>query len=158
MVENIKISKAAFCDLDSVLMLQKETIDSKSNINNDNEIATTTQSPDSNRTDYENYLVLKAECENEVVGCVKARETGDFCWIEKLVVVPQYQKMGIGTRLMAEIEKAFPKTRLYLLCTGYRSPENLSFYESMGYRKRELSRDGQNKFLLVKMIKQNLKS
>jgi GNAT superfamily N-acetyltransferase len=153
MIEDIKISKADFCDLDSVLALQNKMIIPGSDTKNDQEILPTTQSSDSARPDYENYLILKAECKNEVVGCVKARETGEFCWIEKLIVAPSYQKMGIGTSLMNEVEKAFPKTKLYLLCTGYRKPENMGFYESLGYRKRELTRDDQNQFLLVKVVK-----
>jgi GNAT superfamily N-acetyltransferase len=153
MIEDIKISKADFCDLDSVLALQNKMIIPGSDTKNDQEILPTTQSSDSARPDYENYLILKAECKNEVVGCVKARETGEFCWIEKLIVAPSYQKMGIGTSLMNEVEKAFPKTKLYLLCTGYRKPTNMGFYESLGYRKRELTRDDQNQFLLVKVVK-----
>ena len=157
MIEEIKISKATFGDLDSVLALQKKMV-TESDSNNNTDSRPATQSVRSVRPDYENYLILKAECKDEVVGCVKARETGDFCWIEKLLVAPQYQKMGIGTSLINEVEKAFPHTRLYLLCAGYRNPENIGFYESLGYKKRELSRDGQNQFLMVKMIKQNLKS
>lgn len=149
MIEDIKISKAAFCDLDSVLNLQNRPSESNLNTNH----IETEQSPD-----FENSLILKAECKNEIVGCVKAKEKGEFCWIEKLVVAPQYQKMGIGTSLMTEIEKAFPKTRLYLLCAGYKNPENLDFYESLGYKKRELSGEGKKQFLFVKTIKQNLKS
>ncbi len=152
MIENVKISKAAFSDLESVLNLQKSAFISEVQKYNDYENASKTESPDSIKTEFENYLVLKAECRNEIVGCVNARETGEFCWIEKLIVAPQYQKMGIGRRLIAEIEKAFPKTRLYLLCTGSASSKNLSFYESLGYRKRNLSGEG-HRFLLVKTIK-----
>jgi ribosomal protein S18 acetylase RimI-like enzyme len=154
---DIKISKASYSDLDSVLARQNKIIHG-SHASDRNELSEAKQSSDPVRVDYENYLILKAECKDELVGCVKVRETGEFCWIEKLIVSPQFQKMGIGTSLMNEVEKAFPNTRLYLLCTGYRNPENLEFYESLGYKKRELSRDGNNKFLLVKVIKQNLKS
>jgi ribosomal protein S18 acetylase RimI-like enzyme len=154
---DIKISKGSFSDLDSVLALQNKIVYG-SHAKDSNELSKATQSPDSARIDYENYLILKAECKDELVGCVKAKESGEFCWIEKLIVSPQFQKMGIGTSLMNEVEKAFPNTRLYLLCTGYRNPENLEFYESLGYKKRELSRDGHSNFLLIKTIKQNLKS
>jgi GNAT superfamily N-acetyltransferase len=156
-MENVKISKAAFSDLDSVLQLQKMAFFSEAEkIKDENEA--TAQSFDSIKNEFENYLFLKAEYGNDIVGCVKAREKGEFCWIEKLVVVPQFQKKGIGSSLMSEIEKAFPDTRLYLLCTGTRTPENLDFYESLGYKKRDLSKDGKKQSLFVKHVKQNLKS
>lgn len=158
MIEDIKISKAALSDLDSVLNLQRMAFISEGEKQDDFETAPITQSLDSIKTDFENFLFLKAEYNNEIVGCVKARETGEFCWIEKLIVAPQFQKLGIGSNLMTEIEKAFPDTRLYLLCTGSRSPRNLGFYESLGYKKRDLTRDGKKQFLFVKQIKQNYKS
>jgi ribosomal protein S18 acetylase RimI-like enzyme len=157
MIEDIKISKAALGDMDSVIALQKEIFDPGTDTNYTHKFPKS-HPGGSARPDYENYLILKAEIKNEIVGCVKVRETGEFCWIENLIVAPQFQKMGIGTSLMNEVEKAFPKTRLYLLCTGYRQPENMGFYESLGYKKRELSHEGQNQFLLVKRIQQNLKS
>jgi len=156
-MENVKISKAAFSDLDSVLQLQKMAFFSEAEKIKD-ENAATAQTNDSIKNEFENYLFLKAEYGNDIVGCVKAREKGEFCWIEKLVVVPQFQKKGIGRSLMSEIEKAFPSTRLYLLCTGTRTPENLEFYESLGYEKRDLSKDGKKQSLFVKHVKQNLKS
>jgi len=151
MIEDIKISKAAISDLDSVLKLHKMAYmseDPQSNV-------PVTQSLDSIKTDFENFLFLKAEYNNEIVGCVKARETGEFCWIEKLIVAPQFQKMGIGSILMREIEKVFPDTRLYLLCTGSRKPGNLGFYESLGYKMRDLTKYGEKQYLFVKLIKHN---
>jgi ribosomal protein S18 acetylase RimI-like enzyme len=152
-MENVKISKAAFSDLDSVLQLQKMAFFSEAERNKNENSA---QSFDSIKNEFENYLFLKAEYEEKIVGCVKAREKGEFCWIEKLVVVPQFQKKGIGSSLMSEIEKAFPDTRLYLLCTGTRTPENLEFYESLGYKKRDLSKDGKKQSLFVKHVKQKI--
>jgi N-acetylglutamate synthase-like GNAT family acetyltransferase len=157
MIENIKISKAALSDLDSVLQLQRMVFFSEDEKPNDKSTSTV-QSRDSVKSEFENFLFLKAESGKDIVGCVKAREKGEFCWIEKLAVAPQFQKMGIGSSLMAEVEKAFPDTRLYLLCAGTRPPENLDFYKSLGYKKRDLSKDGKTQSIFVKQVKQNLKS
>jgi ribosomal protein S18 acetylase RimI-like enzyme len=157
MIENVKITKAEFNDLTNILRIQKTAFVSEADSSNDFNLEPLTQTIDSIETDYNNYLFLKAEYEDQIVGCVKARETGEFCRIDRLVVSPKFRHRGIGRNLMTEIEKAFPKTKLYLLCPGYKNSRNIGFYESMGYRKKELDGESQDQFLLVKMIKDNVK-
>lgn len=72
------------------------------------------------------------------MGSVKARETGEFCWIGRLIVAPEFQNRGIGRELMAKIENEFPATKEYLLCTGFKSIKNIKLYESLGYQKGEV--------------------
>jgi ribosomal protein S18 acetylase RimI-like enzyme len=153
---DIKISIATVDDSPEILRLQKNAFMSEAELYNDFNIDPLTQTLDSLQKDFKNYLFLKAERGNEIVGCVKARETGEFCWIGRLMVTPEFQNQGIGKYLMTEIEKAFPKTKLYLLCTGYKSCTNINLYESLGYNRKELLNDERNhELILVKMIKGN---
>lgn len=156
-IENIKILKATINDLTEILKLQKTAFLSEAELYNDYDIEPLTQSFDSIATDFKNYTFLKAEYKNRIVGSVKAREAGEFCWIGRLIVAPEFQNRGIGRKLMTHIEKEFPGTKAYLLCTGYKSIRNIKLYESLGYRKSEVFFDERNNNLkLVKMIKNNI--
>lgn len=157
MIENIKILKATFNDLTKILELQKTAFLSEAELYNDYNIEPLTQSFDSITTDFKIYTFLKAEYNSKIVGSVKARETGEFCWIGRLIVAPEFQNRGIGRKLMTHIENEFPDTKEYLLCTGYKSMKNIKLYESLGYRKSEVCFDERNNNLkLVKMIKNNI--
>ena len=154
MIQNIKISEATVSDSAEILKLQRAAFISEAELYNDFNLEPLTQTLNSLEEDFKNYLFLKAEYQNEIVGSVKARETGEFCWIGRLMVAPEFQNRGIGRKLMTEIERAFPKTKLYLLATGCRSVKNIKLYGSIGYKKRDLISDERNHdLILVKMIK-----
>lgn len=155
MIENIKISKAGFEDLEHILELQKIAFISEAELYNNYSIEPLTQTLDSIKDDFNTYIFLKAEMGNKIVGSVKGRETGEFCWIGRLIVSPEFQNKGIGRKLMTEIEKEFPATSQYMLSTGYKSIKNITLYESLGYKRNEVFvGDGIH---MVKMIKDNRK-
>ncbi|RPI52258.1 MAG: GNAT family N-acetyltransferase [Chloroflexi bacterium] len=81
--------------------------------------------------------------EERIVGSVRATVRDDTCFIGRLIVHPEVQDQGIGTRLLAEIEACFPLrsapgcyagVRRYELFTGHRSQKNLHLYDKLGYR------------------------
>ena len=49
-------------------------------------------------------MFLKAVTDGQIVGSVRAYQTGPTCYIERLVVRPEYQAQGIGTALIQRIE------------------------------------------------------
>jgi ribosomal protein S18 acetylase RimI-like enzyme len=69
-----------------------------------------------------------------LVGSVRARETDGTCCVGKLIVHPDCQGQGIGTRLMREIERRFEHAARFELFTGHRSARNLYLYDKLGYR------------------------
>ena len=60
-------------------------------------------------------------------------DEGDWLYIGKLMVHPDYWCNGYGTRLLAEIEKYFPDIR-YELFTNTRSSDNIRLYQGLGFR------------------------
>ena len=54
-----------------------------------------------------------AEIEGKIVGVVRVEEQADFALIEALGILPQYQKQGIASQLLAESTKDMLKD-LYL--------------------------------------------
>jgi GNAT superfamily N-acetyltransferase len=57
----------------------------------------------------------------------------DTCHIGRLIVHPDWQNRGIGTRLMIEVEKIYPEVSLFELFTGSQSVKNLYLYRKLGY-------------------------
>lgn len=152
---DITITKASQEDIADILILQKKAFISEAELYNDFNIEPLTQTYDSILEDLKEYVFLKAVYKNKIIGSVKGRPTPDYCWVGRLIVHPEFQNKGIGKRLMLEIEKEFPKTKQFQLCTGYKSLKNIKLYESIGYlRTEELISDSKTRGIhLVKMVK-----
>jgi ribosomal protein S18 acetylase RimI-like enzyme len=59
------------------------------------------------------------------IGSVRANVKEGTCYIGRLIVHPDFQKRGIGTRLMSEMEKVFNSCKRFELFTGDKSERNL---------------------------------
>jgi GNAT superfamily N-acetyltransferase len=157
-IKDIKILEADFEDLKEILEIQKSAFLSEAEIYNDYTIEPLTQTIESIQSDFKNFVFLKAMYLGNIVGSVKARDTGEYCLVARLIVRPEFQNKGIGKKLMGEIEKKFPTAKKYLLYTGFKSIKNLKLYESLGYIKSEEFDDGENPGLKwIKLIKEKLK-
>lgn len=80
-------------------------------------------------------LVLKATISGGIVGAVRGGLEGDTCHVGRLIVHPEAQGRGIGTRLLRALEEATPAARRYELFTGERSSRNLHLYAKLGYQR-----------------------
>jgi len=80
-------------------------------------------------------VFLKAIQENKIIGSVRAYEVNDSCYIGRLFVHPNFQKKGIGKRLIIEIENKFQNVDRYELFTGQKSINNISLYQKLGYKE-----------------------
>lgn len=94
-----------------------------------------TQTLEEMEKDLRNLTVLKATKNGRLIGSVRADAEGGICKIGRLIVAPEMQRKGLGTRLMAAIERAFPHAEAYELFTGEKSVGNLNFYKSLGYER-----------------------
>jgi len=79
-----------------------------------------------------------------MVGAVRARRDGDLLLIGRLVIAPDRQGEGIGSRLLAAVEKAGRDAGASTaeLFTGSLSEANLRLYEREGYRESDRVPDG----------------
>lgn len=152
---DIRISKAGYNDLESILELQKTAFLSEAGLYNNYQIEPLHQTLDSIKSDFETYTFLKAEYRDKVIGSVKAKVNDGYCWIGKLIVHPDFQRKGIGRRLLLEAESLFPEVKEFHLFTGSKSIGNISLYESIGYEKKEEFHDSKNPdVVLIKMVKE----
>ncbi len=84
--------------------------------------------------EYQKGLILKALDEDKIIiGSVRAFCDNETVYIGKLMVHPSKQGQGIGTQLLLEMEKQYPKQR-YELFTSTKSEKNISLYRKLGYK------------------------
>lgn len=78
-------------------------------------------------------LVLAAlNPKNIIIGSVRGFVENGICFISKLMVDPEWRKMGAGTALLREIELRLPAER-WSLFTGLKSRSNITLYQKNGY-------------------------
>ena len=130
----VHIERAVTDDAADILALQKLAYLSEARIYDDWNLPPITQTLDSLRDEFATSVVLKALEGDRLAGSVRARENSGTCHIGRLVVAPNLQGRGIGTRLMQEIEAWFPLVPRFELFTGGRSEGNLRLYQRLGYR------------------------
>lgn len=126
------IEQASIDDAKDLLDLQKLAYKSEANIYND-AIPPLTQTLEQLEADFNKQLFIKACINGNIVGSVRAYMKQDTCLIGRLIVHPDFQNQGIGTKLMNEIEKRFNQARKYELFTGHKSDRNLYLYQKLGY-------------------------
>jgi N-acetylglutamate synthase-like GNAT family acetyltransferase len=80
------------------------------------------------------HIFLKATIDSKIVGAVRASMNNGTCRIGRLIVNPEFQNQGIGTKLLAEIEQKCNSCKRFELFTGNKSVRNIHFYEKAGYK------------------------
>ena len=85
------------------------------------------------RIEFSNKLFLKVITKKQIIGSVRGYQKGETCHINRLIVHPNYQNRGIGTKLIKKIESPFKDATRFQLDTGHKSRKNLYLYQKLGY-------------------------
>lgn len=133
-VESYRIKKIKKGDLEEILALQKLAYQSEAKLNNDFNIPPLTQTLEEIHAEFGHALFLKAKDGDKIIGSVRAYAENGTCHIGRLIVHPDYQNRGIGSRLLKAIERKFDCQRFELF-TSERSERNLYLYVKFGYRE-----------------------
>jgi predicted N-acetyltransferase YhbS len=133
-VHKATIEPADILDAEEILDLQKLAYRSEAAIYEDYTIPPLIQTHEEMLVDFDDNLFLRASYEGKIIGAVRGRLYRGTCFIGRLIVHPAHQGGGLGTCLMGEIERSFPKAERYELFTGHRSEGNLRLYTRLGYR------------------------
>jgi len=141
---DIILERATVEDAEAILSLQLLAYQQEAAIYNNYEIPPLLQSLAHLREEFHTHTFLVARLNQEIVGSVRALCRDGRCHIGRLIVHPRLQRQGLGSRLIAAIEAAFPEAQFYELFTGHRSEGNLRLYQRLGYRefKRQPSAPG----------------
>jgi ribosomal protein S18 acetylase RimI-like enzyme len=132
--QEIIISRASVDDIEEILTLQKIAYVSEAEIIDDFSIPPLQQTMGEILSEFKHQVFLKATIEQKIVGSVRCYLEGETCHIGKLIVHPQHQNLGIGTRLLPAAERHFPNARRFELFTGKKSAKNLHIYRKNNYR------------------------
>ena len=131
---NTYIIKADKGDLSEILDLQYLAYQSEARLFNNKDIPPLKQTLVDVENEYQRGIILKALDEDKtIIGSVRAFCDNGTVYIGKLIVHPSKQGQGIGTQLLLEMEKQYPKQR-YELFTSTRSEKNIALYKKLGYK------------------------
>lgn len=138
------ITHASSEDAIAILELQKLAYQSEALLYNDFNIPPLTQTLDELRSDFTSKVFLKAQVEDKIVGSVIGYQERSTCFVERLVVHPDFQGQGIGATLMDQIESCFEQAQRFELFTGHKSERNIHLYERLGYKLFKIEEINQN--------------
>jgi phosphoribosylanthranilate isomerase len=130
----IRIEAASRKDLADILALQKLAYQSEAELNQDFNIPPLTQTLAEIEAEFACKLFLVATVAGRLVGSVRAELKDDTCHIGRLIVHPDTQNRGLGTRLMDAVERRFEGAKRYELFTSERSTRNIYLYQKLGYQ------------------------
>ena len=130
-----RIVRARPDDAAAILALQKLAYRSEARLYDDWDLPPLKQTLETLRAEFAGSVILDAMDGERIVGSVRAREADGVCQVGRLIVSPELQGKGIGTRLMRAVEAEFPNVPRFELFTGSRSEANIRLYERLGYRR-----------------------
>lgn len=130
---DVTIEQATTADARDILALQRRAYQSEAALYDDDGIPPLTQTLGEVESEFDDHLFLKAMLSGRTVGSVRAAQTGPTCRIGRLIVDPDLQGSGIGTRLMHEVEGRFGQAERFELFTGHKSERNIALYKRIGY-------------------------
>lgn len=105
--------------------------------------------------------ILVAYDENKIVGFVDYMITFNSATISQIAVLPNYRKKGLGSKLLEEMEKSFPKeiddvVETITLEVRESSINAISFYKKNGYEnvviKKHYYKNGENAVYMIKRL------
>ena len=129
-----EIMKAHVDDCSAILELQRLAYAAEARLYGDWSLPPLTQTFESLLEEIHTREILKACLGSEIIGSVRARIAGQRVQIGRLIVHPGWRGRGLGSRLLADMERSFPDAEVFELFTGSKSESNLRFYARHGYR------------------------
>ncbi len=130
----MKITLATPDDAQELLSLQRLAYQTEATIYDDYTLPPLLETLDDLTARFEIRQFLKAVDGDRIVGSVRAYHDGETCFVERLIVHPEYRRQGIGMALLNEIEARVSSARRFELFTGHKSESNFRLYERLGYR------------------------
>jgi ech hydrogenase subunit C len=129
------INRANQKDIPEILALQKIAYRSEAELYGDDSVPALGQTMEQITADFDRMIFIKAVVNGKIIGSIRGRRDGDVAQISRVAVHPYFQRKGLATRLIKQIEQEVGNVRTYEAFTGHQSLRNLHLYEKMGYRQ-----------------------
>ena len=129
------INRANQKDIPEILALQKIAYRSEAELYGDDSVPALGQTMEEITVDFDRMIFLKAVVNGKIIGSIRGYREGDTAHISRVIVHPYFQRRGLATRLIKQIEQEVGDVRLYEGFTGHQSLRNIHLYEKMGYRQ-----------------------
>ncbi len=135
-MDEIQIGPATPADAGEIYTLQLAAYVAEAQLYDDPHLPALVQPLEDLAAELGESLALKATAGHRIVGAVRGRLDATVLRIGRLVVAPDLQGRGIGTRLLTAIEAAATGRAEWLtLFTGHLSSANIRLYERHGYEE-----------------------
>jgi predicted N-acetyltransferase YhbS len=128
----IRIRPATESDFERILQVQRAAFGEYATVYEVS--AWTKETLESIREDAREKRIFVAEADGVVIGSVRFWNVAGVCVIRLLSVRPDSQKRGVGKALMQEIERVMTGSHKFYACTMLRTPRNIQFFSSLGYK------------------------
>ncbi len=154
-VDRMIIERASAEDAPEIFALQKIVYQNEAEIYNDYSLAPLKQTLKEMTDQFATRIFLKATVNAKIIGSVRGNLEGETAHLSRLIVHPYFWKHGIGTKLIREIEAAFPEARRFETFTGQKSRHTMGPYEGQGYAafRREKVSEQRDRVYFEKMRK-----
>ena len=128
------IQRAWTKDAQELLNLQRIAFQSEAEVYQHCTIPPLTQTLEELTDEILKKVFFKAVKDGKIIGSVRGYRSSGTCYLERLMVLPEHQGQGIGTKLMGTIEEHFRgRVDRYQLSTGHKSESNIRLYKKLGY-------------------------
>ncbi|MGL5631935.1 MAG: GNAT family N-acetyltransferase [Azovibrio sp.] len=151
----MKIVRAEYSDLPMILKLQRFAYLSEAELHNDYSIQPLKQTLEEVEEEFKKGIFLKVIHDanpRNVLGSIRGYADQGTAFFGKLMVLPEIQNQGVGTRLLQAIETCFSEPR-YELFTSSRSVKNVSLYTKNGYSEFKRAQDGSIEMVFMQKYK-----
>jgi ribosomal protein S18 acetylase RimI-like enzyme len=135
-------------DAREILALQKRAYQSEAVLYNDFSIPPLMQTLEELEHEFSDHVFLALKLEQQIIASARVKLEHGTAFIGRLIVHPDFQRQGLGTQLMQQLEQRWREDiERFELFTGHNSTSNLRLYEKLGYQ--EFKRQTVNDHLIL---------
>ncbi|HKV51247.1 MAG TPA: GNAT family N-acetyltransferase [Gemmatimonadaceae bacterium] len=81
------------------------------------------------------FIAVATSAPSGIVAIISAHSQGEVLVVARMYVLPEFQRQGIGERMMNEACRAFPQTQRLRLDVEKQNPKGRAFYRKLGFRE-----------------------
>ena len=103
-----------------------------------------------------NSFFLVAESRSQIIGYAQVYDHGPMVELARLYVLPKYQRMGVGSKLLSKAEEFVPSGKKLSLNVYRDNRKALNFYEKLGFHLRKGSFQTRENGMLIHLLEYDI--